>query len=339
LVQKPIEATDPNSQISLLNKRIEENKTNKNAIEDAVFPERRLQGIMNTIFDENEHNAQKIINPLDKDYDSLLTMVKQKEVFEYGKHEVSRFKKLVSLLRSIINCTYYPPTRLYIAMFYIGCSLLLISEIGFIEIVLKKELKPGGGATAELIRKIYAIGVSLSLAVAYKALIEAFWYKKLEDRFFFWLIFVTISFVQITLFSLEKVAGEKRYIGDLFTQTGFILGFFSSFFALANAILYRSAVHMNHSYFKLNVNTYERKINVINTLVQYEISLLEKSKDVIEAALNQLVNNDKGGDMIENIQSISISNFIKGFKDREEEIVIQNQELLYSVINKIKTPI
>jgi hypothetical protein len=196
-----------------------------------------------------------------------------------------------------------------------------------------------GFAWETLLSVFYSMGISLAMAIGFKNLIEDLLFKTKLKVFLFWLIFVLVFFILLVLFSYKS--SELMLSGKFynFTNKALILSFFSSFFALANAFIFREASYLHHLFDRVNkygsLESLNNEKQVFNNKITSKLAglkrELERGKRIqlsYKDTMSQLSNIKT---ILSNLENICLSSFWKGFEQKLIDIISSNQDILVKI--------
>jgi hypothetical protein len=339
-INENLNETNAESELYKLNLALTAIKTRKEEIENISFPEKKFQSYAKEAFQQYKNNLEKISSAGSTDQEVLSAGLKQKEILYYTSRETGGFKKFLDSIRTTIHSLYYPPTLKTIRFFFLLCFLLVICETGISNIIINNITNtqlPDG--LLLVVTVLYGIGISIALASFYKLLIDSLLFREKRKVRFFWAIHGLLTLAMTIFFSSEYGGRNKYFI----TQTGLVLGFFSTSFSLANAFLFREAIYLLHQYRKLYPFKSEKGIyNKKNNLIKKYEKILEKKETACSILKYQLNNVDSPQvseitAQISRLEKISNTNLWHGFDQGINDIISNNQDIVLAMTKNIKT--
>lgn len=258
-IQARLDAKNESGFLFMTDAKINTAKNTEKEIESLVFPEKEFQKMLDKALKEFHKEADDSAEGRPSDEEMLAGVIKSRETFKSIKQLLTNFKGFLDDLSPVRHSLFFPPNLGFIRTFYFICLLLLVAEMGFSMTIIKGMLAAGylGPWANPTFSVLYAIGAAVSFAILFKALMEAYLFKKQKNfrTLTFILIIIYLVLIVLFLFSDAEIWRQGGFTGPTFFKALFkalILAFFSMTFAIANALLFREASYLHHLHFKVN---------------------------------------------------------------------------------------
>jgi|GEM_PF-4459253 len=335
-----LDELNPKSRLFDLEREKEKNEKRAQEIEQVCFAEKQLTTYVAEVFDRFKVNVSEIAQAGDNDEKVKAIGEKQKEIIAFTDREASTSKHLLDSFRNKVHSSYYPPKAGVICFFYFLCIILMICEMGVSMNIVTSfaNIVTPDRTSRQIVILIYSMGISLALAVIYKMLIDWLLFRESRKSWIFAAIHIFLFLIMTLFFSSDSDSTGFT----LLRKEAYVLGFFSTCFALANGFLYREASYLHHLYFRMYPQKSMSKIRrQKQRWIKKDTGKLNKKKKelaelkrLLESLEHEQVN--QMNSQIERLREINITSFWLGFDRSIETTILNNHEIDLTIIKKVK---
>jgi hypothetical protein len=288
LIESDLDESNLKGELGKLEKEKREIELRVNELEHIYCPEKKMIPYVKETIIQFKENLNKVTASINDDNIVREFAEKQKAVTAFAYRESGNLKKILSFLAPNFKDMHYPPRLSMIWFFYSICILLLVCEVGvsmriifgFTTFIIPNEV------TGYIFSAIYGIGISITLAVIFKILIENFIYARSKNLFLFILAYMFFTICMITFFAAENpdIATSLFSLKKIFTSRAILLGILSTSFSIANALLFREATRLKDQYNKLYPNRNLKSISRSKKRlrVKYLKKLNQKNNELLD---------------------------------------------------------